>query len=183
MARNKKNLHHTTLWAARAHFGLVLAFSAYIIVADASNLMTPDAVLQRWKYCLALMVVTTLTWMIARTKRESKLAQNLLIGLLVTTDIVVASLLVYAERGMASVSVSLYALPIATAALTYSRSAILTSASLSTAAYAFASIKYFVDFFNEGYRVQLYSTIGFYSAIFFVLAVLLVAIVKGKPSK
>lgn len=183
MAKKNHSHHIGTLRAARAHFVFVAAFAASIIVYDASNLMTPDAVLKRWKYCLVLLTISTVVWFLARSKRNSLGLQKVFLGALVITDIIIASMLVYADRGMASVAVALYALPIATAALTFSRSAILASASLSTAAYAFASIKYFVDFFNEGYRVQLYGTIGFYSATFFILALLLIAVVQEKTSK
>lgn len=171
---------NTIIRAARAHFALTLALAAYIIVADASKLLAPEAVLQRWKYCLGLLVVSTVVWFLARSRKDRRVPQKSLLGLLIVADIAIASLIIYADRGMASLAVALYALPIATAALTYSRSALLTTASLSTAAYAFANIKYFVDFFNEGYKVQLYSTIGFYSATFFILAWLLIMVVQEK---
>lgn len=186
MAKTKHRTSPTMLApirAARIHFVFVAAYAASIIVHDASNLMTPEAVMQRWKYCLALLVVSTVVWLLARSLRGGAGLIKALLGLLIVADIIIASLLVYAERGMASLSVALYAIPLVTAALTYSRSAILTTASLSTAAYAYAAIKYFVDFFNEGYRVQLYSSIGFYSATFFVLALLLIAVLQEKSSE
>lgn len=183
MIKKNHSYYLGTLRAARAHFAFVAAFAASIIVYDASNLMTPDAVLKRWKYCLVLLVISTIVWFLARFKGNNRILQKSLLGVLVVADIVIVSLLVYADRGMASVAVTLYALPIVTAALTFSRSAVLAAASLSTAAYAFASIKYFVDFFNEGYRVQLYSTIGFYSATFFVVSLLLIAVLREKNTK
>lgn len=181
MAQTPVPLYHSVLRVARIHFFYVLAFSASIIVFDASQLIAPDAVLLRWKYVAALMVITTAVWYGARLKPKNDSFQKTLLLLLVAADIIFASVLVYADRGMASLAVALYAIPIVSAASLFSRSSVLAAAALSLAGYAFASIKYFVDYFNEGYKVQLYSSIGFYGASFFILALLLVAVIdRGK---
>lgn len=180
MVKKINSLHISTLRLARVHFLYGLAFAASIIVYDASKLIAPEAVLNRWKYTIGLLVATTAVWYIAKIKKDNASLQKSLIAVLVCIDIIFASLLVYADRGMASLAVILYAVPIVTAAALLSRSALLATAALSAAAYAFVAVKYFVDFFNEGYKVQLYSTIVFYSAVFFVLALLLITVIRRK---
>jgi hypothetical protein len=60
-----------------------------------------------------------------------------------------------------------------------SRSFTLGTALLCAATYLFATTKYFYDFFNEGYRVQLYGEIFFFSSIFIVAAGLLANLVHA----
>lgn len=175
-----KNIQPGILKVTYAHFLYALAFAASIIVYDASQLIPPDAVFDRWQYTAMLFVVTTAVWYFARTKGNNTRLLKWLVAALVLTDILFASLLVYSDRGMASLGVALYAIPIVSSAVLLSRSAVLAVAALSTAAYAYASVKYFVDFFNEGYKVQLYSSIGFYAASFFVIALLLIAVIRQK---
>lgn len=177
------NLQQSILGVSRIHFFYVLAFAASIIVYDASHLIEPEAVLYRWKLAVAMAVITTVVWYIARTKNSGLSLLKWSVTLLVIADILFAALLVYADRGMASVAVALYAVPIATSAALLSRSAILATASLCTASYALASVKYFVDFFNEGYKVQLYSTIGFYGATFFIIALLITTVIHRTNKK
>jgi len=162
---------------------LVLALAISIIVYDSSKLISPEAVLNRWKYCLILFITTIAVWSLARFRKSDILFQKSLIGVIVLVDITVASLIVYADRGMSSVAVVLYAVPITTSALTFNRITVVSTAAFSTSAYAYSTIKYFVDFFNEGYKVQLYSTIGLYGAVFFILAMLLVIIIQEKSYK
>lgn len=182
MATNPAPLSDSILRLARIHVFYILAFAASVIIYDASHLITPDAVLYRWKLAALLTVVVTAVWYFAKTKKDNPTFLKWLIGMLVFADILIASFLVYADRGMASLAVALFILPIITSAALLSRSAVLATASISTAAYAFASIKYFVDYFNEGYKVQLYSTIGFYGTVFFIAAALLIAVIRRKGS-
>lgn len=174
----KTNKSLATVKLAQAHFFFIFAFVATTVAQDAAQLIAPDAVLQRWKGMAALAVVTTGVWYFGRTKKNNIALQKWLIAGLVLAGIVFASYIVYAERGMASPAVALYAIPIITSAALLNRSAVFAAAILSSAAYAYASVKYFVDFFNEGYKIQLYSTIGFYIAGFFVLAFLISAITQ-----
>lgn len=157
---------------ARIHFVYVLAFAAMIIVADSWALIAPESTLRRWTMAAVMLVTTTVIWYAARQKPRPW--QAWLPYALVILDIAVATFMVYEERGMASRGVALYAIPLVVAALTGGRSIVLATASLSTAAYGLAAIRYFVTYFNEGYKVELYATIGFYSAMFFILSALLV---------
>lgn len=183
MATKSSSISKRVILAAHAHFFYIFAFVASVIVYDASQLITPEAVLKRWQYAAMLMVVTTGVWYFARTKENNQALLKWLVGALVLTDILFASFLVYGDRGMSSIAVALFAVPIVTSAVLLNRSAVLATASLSTAAYAFTAVKYFVDYFNEGYKVQLYSTIGFYGATFFVIALLLIAAIGKKQNR
>lgn len=184
MVKVKKlqNFRASVIRLAVIHFFYILAFAVSVIVYDASQLISPDAVLYRWKLAAAMTALTTAVWYAARTSKDKPNIHKLLVGVLVLADILFASLLIYNDRGMASLAVALYAVPITTATVLLSRSAVLATASLCTAAYALVSVKYFVDFFNEGYKVQLYSSIGFYGATFFVLALILITVVRKKTN-
>jgi hypothetical protein len=170
--RVTEQLQAKVLRIARVHFLLVLALALYIVIADSWALIEPAQVLKRWTTAVIILMVTAVIWYVARRVHNLS-AQKVFVCVFVFLDIVLASSLVYAERGMASLSVAMYAVPLATSAVLASRTALFTTAFVCVGAYSLTCIKYFVDFFNEGYKVQLYSTIAFYSAIFFILAALL----------
>ncbi len=172
-------LQANVLRIARVHFLLVLALAVYIIIADSWTLIEPAQVLKRWTMAVIILVVTAIIWYAARRVRSLSI-QKAFVCAFIAIDIVLATSLVYAERGMASLSVAMFAIPLVIAAVLASRTAIFTTAFICVGAYSLACIKYFVDFFNEGYKVQLYSTIAFYSAIFFILAALLWIVVRPK---
>ena len=183
MAQKPKQLYKDVLALARVHFFYILAIAASVIVFHASNLIAPESILERWQRIALMLVITTAVWYLARAKKDSIAFQKGLVAALILMDIGFASFMVYTERGMASLGVALYAIPIVTSATLLSRSALLATASVCTAAYALVSVKYFVDYFNEGYKVQLYSTIGFYGATFFILALLLITVIRRKTDK
>jgi hypothetical protein len=178
MAKKARTFYLRVVRLAHIHFFYIAAFAASVIVFHASNLVPPDSILERWKWVAFMLSITTVVWYFARQKSDNLTLQKGLVFTLVLMDIGLASFLVYADRGMASLAVALYAVPILTSSALASRSAILATASLSTAAYALVAVKYFVDFFNEGYKAQLYSTVGFYGATFFILAFLLMAVIR-----
>lgn len=163
-------LQVNVLRVARIHFYYAAAIAASIMVYDAWKLITPQAVLQRWTVLALLLVVTTLIWYACRAIGKSPFYYRMLAYILILFDIFLAGFFVYVERGMASRGVVLFAIPIAVSMVLNSRSALFATATLSVTAYTFAAVKYFVDFFNEGYRIELYSVLSFYSACFFVLA-------------
>ncbi len=120
-----------------------------------------------------LLIANTAIWYLARVNARSNSYYRLLIIGIVALGIILATFTVYTERGMASRGVALYALPIASAAALLNRSAIFGAAAISTAAYVLAATRYFYVFFNEGYKVELYTTLAFYSGTFFVFAAIL----------
>lgn len=186
MPKNAKKLNWlqiNVIRIARVHFWLVGAFAGLIIVYHASKLITPEAVLGRWTTAAIMMAVTTLVWYAARQSSRSGTYYTGLVYILILLDIYVASSLIYAERGMASRAVALYLVPIIVSAALLRPRAIFAAASLSTAAYCLTAIRYFVVNFNEGYMVELYSTLALYSAIFFVVAGLLSIIIRSNSSR
>jgi len=156
------------------HFWYVAAYALTLVIFDAWNLLAPEDNVRRWYLVAALFVVFVSVWYLARRKLHSSKIHTPLIIVLLTADIIFAAVNVYWQRGMASKAVMLFAVPIVAAGLSRSRKLLLATTLLSTAAYAVAAIKYFFDFYGEGYRVELYGEIFFYSAIFFVLAGLMV---------
>lgn len=178
----KKNdwLRAGTIRLCRVHFVLVAVYVAYIIASDATHLITPDVVLQRWTMTTVLLIVLAVVWALAKRTVNMSNYYRLLIYTLITLDILVAGFSVYSQRGMASRAVMLFAVPMVTSAILQSRSALFMTATLSVAAYALAAVKYFVDYFNEGYKAELYIEVGLYCAVLFVMAGVLSILVSSK---
>ncbi len=163
----------------RVHFLLLGAYAIYIIAADTTQLITPQLVLQRWIACGLLLVGVGIIWYTAHISNSaSSNFFRLLTYALILIDIVFIGFNVYTQRGMASRAVMLFAIPIAVATILLSRTALFLTAIVSTAAYVLAAMKYFADFFNEGYKAELYIEVGFYSASFFILAAIMSVFVR-----
>lgn len=176
--KNNDNLKITFNRVAIVHFVYAGLLVSQVIIYDAAKLITPEAVLRRWQAIALLLVTITAVWYLAKSKHIYTLGYTLLTGVLVLADILLASFYVYDQRGMASRAVLLYLVPIAAVAILRSKSALFATAALAVTAYTTAAITYFVVNFNEGYKIELYGELGFYSAIFFVVASLLWAAVR-----
>jgi hypothetical protein len=180
-----KKIKQTTNWlqsntvrVTRVHFMYVAAYMASIVVFDSWNLLTHPDVAQRWTAAGALLVLNTVFWYVARMKFSSDFVYVSLVLALIAADIIFAGYNVYWERGLASKSVLLFAIPIFTSATLRSRSALLATTTLSAAAYSISTIRYFNLHYGESYRVELYGYVGLFCAIFFVLAWLLLIIIR-----
>ena len=171
------HLHTATLRVSRFHFAYVLLFVAQTIVFHASKVITPELLLKRWVAVSGLAVVTTLVWLLSRTRPTTTGAYRTAISLLITADIAFAAFNVYTQRGYASKSVFLFLIPIVVAVVLLNRSALFATAALCIAAYSTVTVMYFVNNFNEGYMSEMYAEIGFYSGLFLVTAGLLWATV------
>ncbi|MBI1857372.1 hypothetical protein HY003_01755 [Candidatus Saccharibacteria bacterium] len=184
LAKKEKQswLRSSTVRLARVHFLYVFLFAAQTIIYDAWKLIAPNAVLNRWIVTAILFLTSTVVWYLAKNKINSTGAYKALVFALIFVDIGAASFNVYTQRGMASRAVMLYAVPILVSAALYSRAAILATTLLSVAAYTTTAISYFVLNFNEGYKIELYGEVGFYSVLFFVLATLLIILVRPKKN-
>ncbi len=154
----------------KIHFVFVALLIAQIIVYDASKLIPPETVMKRWMISAGLLAVTAVIWYLAKNKSTSEFYDKILLFLLVTTDIAIVSYLIYGSRGMASRAVALYAIPILVSAIALKRTAVYATAVLCIAAYTTTAVSYFVMNFNEGYKVELYGEIGFYSVVMLVVA-------------
>lgn len=164
--------------ATKIHFVFAGLLALQVVLYDAAKLITPSAVLARWQVIALLFVVTTAVWYLAKIRLAHTFGYTMLTMALVVTDILLASQYVYNQRGMASKAVLLYLVAIATVAILRSGSALFATAALCVATYTLTAITYFVVNFNEGYKVELYGELGFYSAMFFVVASMIWAVMR-----
>lgn len=162
------------------HFVFVFAYIAQIIVYDAWKLITPESVLERWLIAAMLLIVNSTVWYLAHNKETTTGVYKALVFALIIADIAVASFNVYAQRGMASRAVALYALPLIVSTVLVSRAALLTTTALCIAAYTTTAVSYFVLNFNEGYKIELYGEISSYCVYFVILASLLWVSIRHK---
>jgi hypothetical protein len=169
-------LQSTVVRVTRIHFLFIAAYMASIIAFDSWNLFTHADIGNRWTAAAILLIINTVCWYIARIKFSTETIYLILIIAIVLADIVFAATNVYWERGLASKSVILFAVPIITSAATRSRSTIL----LSSAAYSTSAIRYFNLHYGESFRIELYGYVGLFCAVFFILAALLLVIVQPR---
>lgn len=166
----------------KIHFAMAGLFIAQIILYDASMLINPEAVLDRWFVVSILLLVNGFIWYFVKSKSGDIIPYRALLMSMIMVDLALASFTVYSTRGMASRAVILFVIPIIISGLLKSRSALYATAIASVAVYSLTAIAYFVWNFNEGYKVELYGEIGFYSAIFLVVAALLSKLLRFKDN-
>jgi len=176
-------LKNSLVRVAKAHFVIAIAYAAQIIAYDAAKLITPDIVLDRWYAGAALTGVAAAIWFLARSKISHPSSYKVLTIILILADIAFAVFNTYTQRGMASRSVVLFFIPIIVSSILLSRVALFSTAILCVAAYTTAAVAYFVNYFNEGYKIELYGEILFYSSMFIVAAALLWSVIKTKHQR
>lgn len=168
---------------AKLHFLLAFIYAAQLIAFDAARLITPDIVLKRWIAVSLLLVASAVTWLISRSQVAKPSTDRVLIWFLIICDIAFASFNVYMQRGMASRGVMLFVIPLCLAAVLRSKSALITTSLLSIAAYITTSVAYFVLNFNEGYKIELYGEIIFYSGLMVVISHMLWALIRPRKTQ
>jgi hypothetical protein len=164
---------HVLLRVTRVHFLFVASYVLAIIIFDSWNLLAHEAVTQRWFLAAGLVASNTFIWYMCRLKIKNQTLYKTLFWVLIISDILFAAVNTYMQRGMASKAVMLFAIPIISAGLSRSRSFLIATTTLSVSAYTLAAVKYFNDNYGQGFRVELYGEITFYSIIFFVIAYLM----------
>jgi uncharacterized membrane protein YgdD (TMEM256/DUF423 family) len=154
-----------------------------IVIFDSGNLITREAVINRWSIASLLLLINTLVWFTAVQNWAVPFKKSL-IPLLTLGLLVFAGLTTYWERGMASTSTILYVLPLLVIATSKNRHSLIATAVLAVATYSFAAVKYFNDYFNEGYRIQLWGNLVLIGGTLFA-ATWLIMILAGlrKDSK
>lgn len=165
--------------ACKVHVFIGIAFIAQVIAYDASKLITPEVVLKRWVVAALLILVASVCWYLARLSDSPRRIHNLA-WVLILTDMAVASFSVYTQRGMASRAVLLFIIPILVAATLQRKGAIYLTAIIAAVTYIVTAIAYFTLNFNEGYKIELYGEIFFYSAMLFTVASISWALVRSK---
>lgn len=174
MAKSKTSpMSEAAQRVTRAHFLYIAAYMLAAVIFDSWNLIARDAVGRRWVAAGALLALNTVLWYLAHNSLKRESSYRLIILILAAADIAFAGINVYWERGMAATNVILFAVPLVTLAVLRSRTALVAGATLCSAAYATAAVKYFFDFYGEGYRVQLYGQVFFFTLVFYALAWLL----------
>lgn len=176
----KNWLQVSSVRITRVRFVIIGAFIANTIAADAWNLIPPQVVLHRWTLLGIVAIANTLFWYASRTQSKSSTYYKALIYAQIMLDILVISLFVYSQRGVDSLAVTFYALPLISSAVLLTRSALYATAVLCASAYAIACIRY--QFFHPGesYKVELYAEVFLYGAFFFVIAALLHIVIRSK---
>lgn len=180
MTVNKNPLRSNIIRVSKIHFIFVAVLIAQIIIYDASKLVPPEDLLKRWMITALLLTVTTAVWYFAKNKSTSAIQNKILLLVLILADIALVSSSVYMQRGMSSRAVALYAIPILVSAILLKRSAVYAVALLCITAYTLTSVAYFVLNFNEGYKIELYGEIGFYSVTFLIIAGLVSTLLPKK---
>jgi hypothetical protein len=183
MAKTTDWLQLTATRVTRVHFFFIAAYMVSIIIFDSWNLITHDGVAQRWTAAASLLVLNIIVWYLVRMKFSNSSLYITFILALILADIVFASYNVFWERGIASKSVALFAVPIISAAALRSRTTILAASALSAASYSIAAVRYFYIHYGESFRVELYGNLFFYCALFFVLAFLLLVLIRPADAK
>lgn len=158
---------------ARVNLALCAVYAVFILGSDAWDLVTRELTSQRWLMFGVLLIVSALVWILSRNQTRSGNYYRVIIFLLILAQLALATFTIYTERGMSSRGVALYAIPIVSSVLLLSRRVVFSVATLSTALYVMAATRYFYVYFNEGYKIELYSTLFIYSASFFILAAIL----------
>lgn len=179
--KNSNWLKESLIKVSKLQLVFVVLYIAQIIAYDAAKLITPETVLNRWYAAAGLTVVATLVWYVVKTKTTSISQDRLLVWLLIIANILFATYNVYAQRGMASKAIVFFFIPVIISAVLLSRAALFSTAILCIAAYTTAAVAYFVNYFNEGYKIELYGEILFYSSTLILVSALTWIIVKNKP--
>lgn len=171
-------LRTNSVRVARVHFAYMAAYAVSIIIFDSWNLFTHEAVSSRWTAAGIVFVLATLAWYVGRMKFKTSSIYVYAVLMLVAADLAFAGLHIYWERGLASKSVILFAIPLITAATLRSRSTLLATAALSTAVYSTAAVRYFYAHYGESFRVELYGYLFLFCSLFFIIAWLLWLIIR-----
>lgn len=160
------------------NFSFLAAFAAFIIIFDSGNIVTRQGIYYRWMFEGLLFVAFTLFWVVIKKVHSTAVVFTAL-ATCVIVELALAGFMTYWERGMASTSTVLYLFPIISMALWKSRTYTIAVSLIASATYMMASTKYFYDMFNEGYRIQMYGEIFFYSAVFIIMGILIANLARA----
>lgn len=176
-----QNFRHTVLRITRVHFVYIAIYMLAIIIFDSWNLIAHEAVLQRWTAAGALLIVNTIVWYMCRAKLKNENVYRVLLMVLLACDILFAAVNVFWQRGMASKGVMMFAIPVISAGLVRSRSLLLATTTVASAAYSIAAVRYFYENYGQGFKVELYGEVFLYSAMLFVIAGLMMITFRKAP--
>lgn len=176
-----KDPRHVLLRITRVHFIYIIIYMLTIVIFDSWNLISHSDVAKRWTAAGSLLIVNTIIWYLCRAKIKNDKLYKILLIVLIACDILFAAINVYWQRGMSAKTVMLFAVPIISAGLARSRSLVLSTAVVSASAYSIAAVRYFNDNYGQGYKVELYGEIFFYSGILLIIALLMMISFRKAP--
>ena len=177
----QKNPRHILLRITRVHFVYIMVYIFTVIIFDSWNLISHGDVTKRWTAAGSLMIVNTIIWYLCRAKIKNDKLYKVLLVVLIACDVLFAAVNVYWQRGMSAKTVMLFAIPIISAGLARSRSLLLATTGVSAAAYSIAAVRYFNDNYGQGYKVELYGEVFFYSGIMLIIALLMMINFRKAP--
>lgn len=160
----------------RTIYFLLGFYALSIVIFDSGNLITREALIDRWLLFSFVLLINTLAWYFASQKGNFFHKPSLGIFLITFGLLAFAGFTTYWERGMASTSTIFYVLPLLTIAVLKNRHALIATATLAAGTYALSAVKYFNDFFNEGFRIQLWGSIILYGGVIFTCTWLIMEI-------
>lgn len=161
-----------TLTVLKISMVYIVAYMLSIIVMDAWNVTTEDATNWRWVASSLLLVVNLGVWWSVKINGTIK-HQTMLVLSLILAQLLFAGINIYWQRGMASVSAVMFAVPILISGVLADRKLLYLTAGASALMYSSMVYKYFYDFYGEGYLAQMWVTLGFFSVLFMIVAWLL----------
>lgn len=176
--KQKSWAQYSAVKAATANTYLAVAYMASTLIYDAWKLITVHDLAHRWEVGTILIVASSLLWYAASYKNSSDRHSKKILVSILFLDILFASYEVYTYRGMASRAIILFILPIIISGFLRTKRAIFTTATIVTAVYWLVGIEYFANHPSEGYKAELYGTLFFYGAIFYIAAALIAAITR-----
>lgn len=176
--KNTNTLQKAVLKLTQVHFAFVLLYMLSIVTFDTWNLIPHEGIVWRWQAAAMLLVLTAVTWYLARSNFKNFHIYKFVAFALIIADAVFAAYNVYWTRGMSSPYTALFAVPLVVAAVLHSRRAIWAGALVSVAAYSTVVVKYFHLHYGEGLKVELYGTLLMFCGLFLVLAWLLTIVIQ-----
>lgn len=175
-----KRLQQASLRTTKLGLVFVAIYGISTLIYQLWKLITPDILQQRWIIVIVTFTIAIVLWWVSRSRNLSPTYYKGIIFLQILMYLGVATHSIYTERGMASNSVILFAIPLIIVALEYSGKALISTAILCSAIYAGTAIKYFKDYPSEGYKVELYGGIVFYVSIILLITALLWVLLRSK---
>ena len=177
--------HHTWLRSAslrvtRARFVLLFVVGVSVLVFNAAHLMPPPIIEQRVIITTAAIAFNIAAWYLSHRYTTNTGYYRYLLIAQIFADVIFVAFMIYTDRGVASRGVMLFAVPMVVAATLVNKSVLYGTAALCTAAYTFVGMHYFYVHPNEMIHAELYGIMALYSAVFFVMAAMLWAVVRAR---
>lgn len=160
--------------------GFITLFIIYLSIVQAWKLQPSDIIKNQWIATTLTTLVFLLVLGLTQKKKASIGYYYSLVFCQIVAYLSFISYIIYAQRGMASAAVILYAVPILVAAVTKASWAVISTAILAGTSYCLAAFKYFSDYPSEGYKAELYGQMLLYFLVLLLIARLIHVILSEK---